>query len=238
MFGILVALPLEARRIVPHHMHIGESYPLSDNAMLIVTDMGASALPLIKRHAESGQFATLISLGTAVGLSPQLTTGTLCIPDEVVWDGQTIRCHQGLQTAFVSGLKKDHNIVQKRLAHTAHVLTSLEEKEQLYHKTRAGVADMESFLIGQEALRCQINFLAIRVILDSMDLHMPQSLLKCCLPTVSLPKLIGTLFRQPTLLFTLLAFAKHFSQAQKTIQRVTQLGLLQSKMEHREHYVI
>lgn len=238
MFGILVALPEETRRIVSRRMRVGDRYSLSDDAMLIVTGMGASALPMIQYYAESGQFTTLLSLGTAVGLSPTLNAGTLCIPDEIIFDTQTIRSHQGLQTQFIAALKNDHNIVQQRLAHSSHVLTSLEEKEQLYHQTQANIADMESFLIAQEAARHQLNFLAIRVILDNMHLHMPQTLLRSCLPKVSLPQLIGNVLRQPKLLLTLWAFAKYFRQAQKTLHCVTQVPLLHSKTGNRGPHVI
>lgn len=238
MFGILVALPEETRRIVSRRMQVGDQYPLSNDAMLIVTGMGASALPLIQMCAKSGQFTTLLSLGTAVGLSPTLNAGTLCIPDEIVFDAKAIRSHQGLQAQFIAALKNDHNIVRQRLAHSSHVLTSLEEKEYLYSQTRANVADMESFLIAQEAARYKINFLAIRVILDNMHLHMPQALLSHCLPKVSLPQLIGVILRQPKLLLTLRAFAKYFKQAQKTLHCVTQVPLLHSKTGNRGQHVI
>lgn len=228
MFGIMIALPMETRRIVAHRMRVGDTYPLSEKAILIVTGMGEAALPVIKHHAESGQFSTLISLGTAVGLSPLLSSGMVCIPDEVMFDAQTIRCHQGLQADFVSALKEDCWIVQKRLIHTDRILTSLEEKENLYQRTHALVADMESFLIGQEAFRHQLNFLAIRVVVDCMHLHMPQSLLDCCMPNVSVPQLLWTLGKQPHLFNTLIKFTKHFNRARKTIGNVAQLKLLQS----------
>ena len=228
MFGIMIALPREARHIVPHRIRIGDMYRLSDKAMLVVIGMGESARSTIRHHAESGQFSTLISLGSAVGLSPLLTPGMVCIPDEVVCDAQTIRCHQGLQSDFKAALGNDCLIVQKRLIHTSHVLTNLEEKESLYLKSRAVVADMESFLIGQEAFRHQLNFLAIRVVVDSLHLHIPQSLLDCCLPNVSLWKLLWIISRQPKLLLNLLTLSKHFNQAQKTFNTVTQVKLLQS----------
>lgn len=226
MLGILVALPEETRRMVSQRMRIGDQYPLSEQVVLIVTGMGTSAVPVIQASAASGQFTTLLSLGTGVGLSPTIGTGTLCIPDDIVCDGQTIRCHQGLQAQFIAELKQDYTIVQQRLAHTSHVLTNLREKATLFQQTGANSADMESFLIGQAAARYQLNFLAIRVILDNMHLHMPQALLKHCFPTVSTLRLIGAVLRQPILLQTLWAFAKHFKQAQKTLHSVSQIPWL------------
>lgn len=228
MFGIMIALPKEARHIVPHRMRIGDTYHLSDKAMLVVIGMGESSRSTIRHHAKSGRFSTLISLGSAVGLSPLLRPGTVCIPDEVVCQAQTIPCHQGLQADFRAALGHDCLIVQKRLTHTSHVLTKLEEKESLYLNSKAVVADMESFLIGQEALRHELNFLAIRVVVDSLHLHIPQSLLDCCLPNVSLPKLLWIITRQPKLLLNLLTLSKHFKQAQKTFNTVTQVKFLHS----------
>lgn len=228
MFGIMMALPLEAQRIVPHRMRVGDTHPLSDNAVLIVTGIGESSLPIIRRHAESGQFSTLISMGTGVGLSPLLTPGTICIPDEVAFEAQTIRCHHGLQTEFIDALKTDCRVVQKRLIHTSHVITTLQEKEDLYQKTQAVIADMESFIIGQEAFRYQLNFLSIRVVVDSIHLHMPPALLECCLPSISFSNLMKTVCKQPHLLPTLLAFSKYFKQAQHTLKRVTEVELLQT----------
>ena len=238
MFGFLVALPSEARRIVPYRMQVGNVYQITDNAMLIVTGMGEAAVPLIEQHAQSGQFTTLISMGTAVGLAPTFKSGTLCIPDEVVSGNQRIFCNPDLKNRFVAELKKNYPIAEQRLAHASHVLTSREQKKCLHLKTLAGAADMESFLIGREAQRYQLNFLVIRVVLDSMDLHMPESILNCCLPSLSLAKLIVTLFQKPKLIVTLMAFAKQYSQAQKMLHQVTQVEFLHSTIDNRGHYAI
>lgn len=226
MFAIMVALPEEARGIVARQMRVGDTYRLSDKAELIVTGMGESAGPIIERTAKLGVFSTLVSLGTAVGLAPTLTPGTVCIPDEVVFHKQIVRCHQTLQQDFVEALKADHVINQRRLTHTSTVLTCLEEKQALYQKSSAVVADMESFLIGQEAMRYQLHFLAIRVIVDSLNVHIPQPILQCCVPSLLLPKLLWRICRQPQLLAPLLILAKHFQEAKKTLNGVAQVKIL------------
>ena len=226
MFGIMVALPAEARGIVARRLRVGDTYRLSDKAMLIVTGMGASAIPIIRRTAELGVFSTLSSLGTAVGLSPTLTAGTICIPDEVVFGEQTVRCHPALQYDFVDALKAQHGIDQRCLTHTPTVLTCLQEKQALHQKSAAVVADMESFLIGQEAMRYQLQFLAIRVIVDSLHVHIPQPILQCCVPSLALSQLLWTICRQPRLLAPLLTLAKHFQQAKKVLNCVAQVDIL------------
>ncbi|MCX7089972.1 MAG: hypothetical protein NTU48_00735 [Legionellales bacterium] len=226
MFAILVALPEEARGIVARRMRVGDTHRLSDKAELIVTGMGESAGPIIRRTAALGVFSTLISLGTAVGLDPTLTPGMVCIPDEVVFNEQSVRCHQTLQHDFIEALKANHVINRRRLTHTSTVLTCLQEKQALHQKSSAVVADMESFLIGQEAIRYQLQFLAVRVIVDSLHVHIPQSILQCCVPSILLPQLLWRICRQPKLLASLVILAKNFQKAKKNLSAVTQVKIL------------
>lgn len=217
MFGIMVALPLEARGIVTHRMQIGDTYRLSDQALLVITGMGEAARPVIQHIAAQGQCSALISLGTAVGLSPRLAAGTICIPDEVVSDQETICCHAGLQRAFIDNLNMTHLFTQQRLIHTQTILTEFQEKQSLHQRSGAVVADMESFLIGQEAQNYQLDFLVIRVIVDSLKVGLPQPILKTCVPNIVLHQLLWVLCKRPHLLLPLLRLAKHFYQSQKII---------------------
>ena len=225
MFGIMVALPAEASGIVTQRLRVGDTYRLTDHATLIVTGMGASALPVIRRTIAKGNFSTLVSLGTAVGLTAKMTAGTLCIPDEVVCADQILYCQSSLQQAFIKTLSTEHRIEQQRLTHTPVVLSDLQEKQALHQQTAAVVADMESFLIGQEAMRQDLQFLAIRVVVDSLDLHLPPAILPACVPSLVVTKLVWALCRQPKLLEPLLTLAHHFHQAKKTLRRVAKLEL-------------
>lgn len=226
MFGIMVALPVEARGIVAQRMQIGETYRLSDKALLVVTGMGEAARPVIQHIAAQGQCSALISLGTAVGISPRLAAGTICIPNEVVDDKQTICCHASLQQAFINHLKMTHLVNTRRLIHTQTILTEFQEKQSLHQRSGAVVADMESFVIGQEAQRHHLGFLAIRVIVDSLQVSIPQPILKTCVPNIVLHHLLWTLCKKPNLLLPLLTLAKHFYQAQKILSRVAKVDLL------------
>ena len=227
MFGILIAMPAEARCFSPSFRSIGKIYTLSPKTLVAVSGMGAlasqSARDLMKQGA-----GCLISCGTAVGLAPHIKPGTLCIPQQILSDGQdAYDCDPDLRKQVLMSINGSLNLEEGDLVHTAAVLKTSNEKQALYQTSAAIASDMESLFVAQEAKHHQIPFLALRVVIDDAHFTMPEQLTQSISPhgEVILRKLLFNLCKQPSLLSPLLTLAINCNKTRKVLKCVSQMTI-------------
>lgn len=227
MFGIIIAMPTEARCFSSSFREIGKIYKLSDKTLVIVSGMGKQAIEAVETLLQHGA-TSLISCGSAAGLSPHLKSGTLCIPQKIInAQGETCYCDPGMQEQVLKNLDNKITVSQGNLAHAINILKTQTEKKDLYQISGAEVADMESFYIGQEAQRHQIPFIALRVIIDTFDFDMPERLTQCISieGRVSIRKILINLCKQPRLLLSLLLLGNNFHKTRKALKNISQIDM-------------
>lgn len=225
LLGIIIAMPTEARSFSSTFKHIGTIYPLGSRAFVAVSGMGELAAEAAKALRQR-QVSCLISCGTAVGLAPDLNPGALCIPEKVVHEhGQSYDSDAFWRQQLLTHLDDRMYYREEPLAHAATILRTGNEKQLLFQQTGAIAADMESFIIAQQAQQMNVPFFAIRTIIDKAQFNMPEALMSCFSPSgeVFLSKIIIHLCRQPKMLFPLLSLARGFSQARTTLKKIAQM---------------
>ncbi len=218
--GAVSALPQEERCLV------GRRSPLSIRSgqpetrlRLAVSGVG----PERAGHAAEAlldQGATaLLSWGFAGALVPELRPGTLVAPERIEgassgpidpnWRRRLL-AHTGASSRIIGG----------KLAHSDSTLEGPTQKHRLALETGAVAVDQESAAVAAVAARAGVPFLAIRAILDPVELRLPPRLTKMAADsgTVTATWALLTLLRHPGELQHLARLAMPLRQAKRSLR--------------------
>jgi adenosylhomocysteine nucleosidase len=124
-----------------------------------------------ERLAEQGVGA-LLSFGIAGGLDPDLKTGVVVIPTQMVGDKQ-LPCDELWASRLCEAVNNHTDTKYAPLAGVQEVLATPARKTSLFQETGAAAADMESYGIAEAAAAKNIPFAALRVICDTADETIP-----------------------------------------------------------------
>lgn len=230
VLGIIVALPAEARCFSRAFREKGKIYRLSHNALLIISGMGEGVNQAAAMLHKEG-VSCLVSCGTAAGLVSDLKSGMVCIPQAVVNShGEVYQSDHVVRSQVLLALANQMPISQGRLAHTENILVTSEAKRQLHQVTSAISSDMESFLIAALAQHYQLRFLALRVIIDTVDVNVPNDLLQCMSSAgaISISKLLWAIGYRPALLKSLIVLAKNYYKVRKQLKIFSKIEVIHS----------
>ena len=133
-----------------------------------------------RRLLERGATA-LVSWGVAGGLDPDLTPGTVVLPDSVIGpDGS----RSGVDLEWRSRLlvRVGDRVLTSTLPllETLQPITSPDEKRAAHRRTGAGAVDMESAAVAAVANAAGMSFIAVRVVVDGADVRFPAAALTMC----------------------------------------------------------
>jgi adenosylhomocysteine nucleosidase len=224
--GIIVGVPAEARSLVKQFIPNGERIHLPDRVMLAVSGMGPRRAAVASRTLLEKGATALLSWGSAGGLSPILSPGSLILPKIIIASDRSVyhvdtSWHEGL----CKRLKGQVDLHTEPLAESATVVRTPAEKAILFQQTGAIGVDMESAAVAAVAQEARVPFVAVRVVADSADITLPNSALNACdeFGRLNFFKLILGLVRHPTELFPLIHLARDYRAAQRTLAFVTRL---------------
>ena len=237
--GIVAALPAEARSLVPRDARIGVTCVVNADVRLHVGGVGAVGGRRAAETLIAGGARALVSWGLAAGLDPVLVPGTLIIGTRVVHTtvaasaaGRARRTgHEPDETpdanVRVSSEWADRlsarfggelTVVRGAIACPDHVLRTAAEKRAL-GASGAVAADMETAAIAAVAVHARVPWLAIRVVVDTMDLIVPESVADAVdsAGRVRMARLLTALVRHPSDLTHLPALARAYRRALRTL---------------------
>ena len=161
--GVVCALTAEARCLTR----------TPDPAIqLTITGTGATAAHQGAQELLSAGVDALVSWGTAGGLDPQLSAGTLLVPETIVsqgecyipcpqWRRRLLQCLQPIQAE------------QGPLLHTRTALSNPADKIRAPEHHHAVACDMESGAIAAAATQARLPCIVIRAIADPAHLRVP-----------------------------------------------------------------
>lgn len=237
--GIVAALPAEARCLARSHVAVGASCIVNAHVRLHVGGVGGAAA----RHAAEALVASgahaLVSWGMAAGLDATLAPGTLVLSNRVVatprtehtrdpLDGQNLeeRVSSAWADRLSTRLGGTLSVVRGTIACPDGVLRTAEDKRALGMAAGAIAADMETAAIAAVAIQARVPWLAIRVVVDSVDVLVPASVAAAVDPAghVQMTRLVGALVRHPSDLVYLPALARAYRRALRTLQIVARVA--------------
>ncbi len=222
--GVITALPQEARALNKKCPEVGNIEELTPNLFLGISGMGYQAAKNLAYGLMPFCPNLLISWGTAAALRPELKAGTVIIPNSIVdADGIEYEPDQVLNTSLIHLLhEKNIDIHKGRLIGQSSLLGTPKNKRDLFRKTGAVAADMESAAIASVAREKNIPFVAIRVITDGVDTRIPYAVVKASDDSGIIHPMtyLLTVIKQPKDWIPTLQLAMDFYRAKKSLKQI------------------
>ncbi len=135
----------------------------------LVTGMGRIAGEALARFLDGQAPSLVVGTGFCGGLSGGVAAGTVIVGQEVDFDGERIKVDRSLVSRAEGALEAARLPFRSgRIVTTEAVVRSPKEKEDLARGGAIAV-DMESGLLLRAARRAGIDFLPLRVVLDTSD---------------------------------------------------------------------
>ncbi len=222
-----MAVTAEARSLVKQSVADGELIYLAEGAILTVSGMGPRrAAGASKTLLEKGATA-LLSWGSAGGLDPRLSPGSLILPKTVIGSNQILyHVDTSWHNRLCHRLKGHVDLHTDSLVESTAAVCGPGEKAILFRQTGAIGVDMESAAVAAVAQEAGVPFMVVRAVADAMDTTIPKSTLNAfdAFGRLSFLKLIQGFAGHPTELLALVRIGRDYRAAQKTLAAVARLA--------------
>lgn len=219
--GIVAALPSETAMFA--RLRAGGRMTQASGHRLALSGMGADRAAATATELVSEGADALVSWGSAAGLDPALSAGTLTLPARITAaNHDQYTTHDGWRRRIASNLASECRLAgDVTLAEAPHVLATIQDKSSLARSTFAAAADMESAAIARVAAAHGVPLLVVRAIADDAHTPLPASARAAVADNGQLTpwKLIRTLITAPGGLHTELRGLKHIATGFRSAQR-------------------
>ncbi len=180
----------------------------------------------------------IVSLGICGGLDPQLFSGHIVIPKEILQNDDKPITYQNTQVdlawraALLPVIEKDYFVTSSPLLTVTDPVTSITDKRKLHEQTGACAVDMESGKIAALAKAHGLPFIAVRVVGDVAGQSIPAAFDKVLKPNgeLSVFELIKGLVTKWPGLQALKGLAKNDGEARANLSGLTTLALPNFKL--------
>ena len=175
VIGLVAALPLEVECLAGR-LEPGASATISGNGRLRLCGLGSHNARRAAIELADGGVTALLSWGSAGGLDPRLTPGTLLLPEYVLTaGGQRFEATAAWRAKLHKLLSRQFEIQTGALVQSVHPLTTAQQKRALFAHTDAVAVDTESAAIAEVAASRGLAFVVVRAVLDPAMRGLPQS---------------------------------------------------------------
>ena len=173
--GVVCGLKSEARCLQPMNK-LNDSH---DSASIKIAVSGASASrarDIAKVFAVSGAKG-LISFGISGGLMDRLKPGDLIIASTVTEASGAVYSTDPIWSKSITDSAKAHSLTlhPAPLYGAASMVSTQQDKQNIYEETGAWAVDMESHGVAETAESLGLPFIAVRAIADPANRAIPQS---------------------------------------------------------------
>lgn len=155
----------------------------SEGVVIICSGANVQHLREQLARLENQKFSAVLSVGLAGGLDPSLRAGDILIADAIVEKDQRLPTDPRFAQALTQGISAcGDKVVNGPIYGADAIVLSVEEKARLRATSQAMAVDMESHIAADFARRCQLPFVAFRVISDPAQRALPPLALKAITP--------------------------------------------------------
>ncbi|MFI5248915.1 MAG: hypothetical protein ACHQTF_03050 [Gemmatimonadales bacterium] len=235
--GVVAALPAELQSLLHATAAVGETRPVNSRVRAQAGGIGPAAAHRAAASLVADGASALVSWGFAAGLDPALHPGTLVIsrqlePPVPGAPGAATAAAAAWAARLSTRLRDLVPLVNGTIACPDHVVRTAAEKRTL-GASGAVAADMESAAVAAVAAAAGIPWLALRVLVDTVDILMPQAVATAIDSSgrFEMPRFFCALIRRPMDLASLPALASAYRRAMRTLATVARTaddGLLAS----------
>ncbi len=221
--GLVVALPEELTTLTSIKIEKGDCLFITDRLLVAYSGAGptnstAAAELLVAKGA-----ARLISWGCAAALGASLKPGDLILADKLIDAENNELAINADWHSYVQSILANFVVVTGGcLVESVSIVSTSTDKKQLHSLTGAVALDMESIAIAKVAKQYTLPFLAIRVIVDPVEMNLPLAINRSLNDggEIVLKKLLAFLFLHPAELPDLIKLGLNFNAAKKTLKLV------------------
>jgi len=225
--GIVVALESEARILVKGPVPVEGFHRLPGGTLLKLSGIGEGPSNLAANALVKQGATALLSWGSTGGLHPDLSPGSLVLPERVISPDQTSFSSDALWHQKLFSLFSEHiDLHTGPIVQNPTVLCSPVEKLSLFKQTGAIAVDMESTAVAEVSARERLPFVAIRSVVDPLYMTIPAGVLSFTdafgrlLPL----NLLKSLSIHPQYLFSLVQLGRNYHAAQNSLSKVLKLA--------------
>jgi len=212
--GIITGIQQEAKLLRPLIAKLDKDV----RPVLRCADMDVQKAADLAQDLVALDVSGLASFGVAGGLDPDLKPGDFVLPTEILKEGAVpIAADEAWMAAL---LQKEKPASTRPLISSPVPVTRVEDKAALARDSGAVAVDMESYAIAEVASKASLPFIAVRVIVDSADMAIPEIALAGT-PFAVMKKAV----KKPGDIPALLRLGSHMNKATKTLSSVAGRGL-------------
>lgn len=212
--GIITGIEQETKLLRPLIAKLDEGV----RPILSCADMDIQKAADLAQDLVAEGVSGLISFGVAGGLALDLKPGDLILPRVILKeDAAQIETDDAWLTALLQNEKPRST---GPLISSPVPVTNVEAKAALARDHGAVAVDMESHAIAEVALKAEVPFIAVRVIVDGADMAIPEIALAGT-PFAVMKKAV----KKPGDIPALLRLGSHMNKATKTLSSVAGRGL-------------
>lgn len=216
--GIVTGLPAEARAARGGN---------NENIRILCCGASAARAEALARSLVDRGAMGLLSFGTAGGLRPGLSAGTVVIASEIVGPaGEIFEIDGDWAARLGTELRAGLDTLSAPLAGTETPVAEVEAKAALGKSSGAAAVDMESPAVARIAAAAGLPVAAVRVIADPAERPLPSSLLSA-LSSEDGPRaerILIEALRRPHDLPALARLSWNYRRALRSLRRVAVLG--------------
>ena len=234
--GVVAALPAELQSLLHATAVVGETRLVNARVRAQAGGIGAAAAHRAATSLVADGASALVSWGFAAGLDPALDPGTLVVSrllEPPVPGAPGAATAADAWAARLSTRLRDLvPLVNGTIACPDHVVRTAEEKRTL-GASGAVAADMESAAVAAVAAAAGIPWVALRVLVDTVDVIVPLAVAAAIDSSgrFEMARFFRALLRRPTDLASLPSLASAYRRAMRTLAMVARTaddGLLAS----------
>ncbi|MFI4905748.1 MAG: hypothetical protein ACLQFF_05580 [Steroidobacteraceae bacterium] len=191
--GVVAALEFEAQGLGTRQRRSGGLSGLTDGSLVSVSGIGGDNAARAARQLVAAGVGALLSWGVAGALDPALSCGTVVLPTEVLRRSNALGPSplQRFETCptwrerLWAALQTHARLAAGALLTSAVPVAAAELKARMFQETRAVAVDMESAAVAEVAADHGLPFMALRVILDTARVSLPESIMRAFEPAAA-----------------------------------------------------
>ena len=220
-------MAVECRSLTPKRMPKGGCLELDDGCIIGLSGAGPKAAQRCCAALVETGATSLISWGCAAALAPGINPGDLVLPTRIACtDGTQIDTNGEWHARLSLILKGSLPVYSGLLAESDRIMAREDEKRAIFATTGAIALDMESAAAARAADQFNLPFLAIRSIIDPVDVSIPPSIHAAFDENgvLNVPKMFLHSLLRPVDFVGIIRLGKHFGAAMKTLRLVAAIG--------------
>lgn len=220
-------MAVEGRSLTAKHIPERGIVRSEEGRLIGLSGAGPKAAQEMAGRLAAQGATTLVSWGCAGALAEGLQPGDLVIPDQILGtDGVLLDTDAAWRNRLVPLLAMTTPTHQGLLAESAGIVATKADKQSLHTATGAIALDMESAATARTAKDLGLPFLAVRSIVDPVEVNIPPSVQEAFDENglLHVPKMLLRASTRPLDLVGIIRLGRHFEIAMKTLRRVSSVA--------------